>query len=58
MEPIQIKKFCEHLRIRNYSPHTIENYGRDLRLFFAELDKDLRQVSWRDVDHFVQQQAR
>ena len=58
MEPIQIKKFCEYLKTRNYSPHTIENYGRDLRLFFAELDKDLRQVSWRDVDHFVQQQAR
>lgn len=58
MEPIQIKKFCEHLQMRNYSPHTIENYGRDLRLFFTEIDKDLRQVSWRDVDHFVQQQAR
>ncbi len=58
MEPIEIKQFCDHLQTRHYSAHTVENYGRDLRLFFAGLDKQLRQVCWRDVDHFVQQQAR
>jgi site-specific recombinase XerD len=58
MEPIEIKQFCERLQTRNYSNHTVENYGRDLRLFFADVDKSPREVSWRDVDHFVQQQSR
>jgi site-specific recombinase XerD len=58
MEPVEIKQFCAYLQTRNYSPHTVENYGRDLRLFFATLDKDLGQVNWRDVDYFVQQQSR
>lgn len=58
MEPIEIKQFCQHLQTRNYSPHTIDNYGRDLRLFFAQARKSPRMVSWRDVDYFVQQQSR
>ena len=32
MEPTEIKQFCEHLQTRNYSAHTVENYGRDLTL--------------------------
>jgi site-specific recombinase XerD len=42
--------------MRNYAPHTIENYGRALRLFFAPLDKAPRAVSWRDIERFIQQQ--
>jgi len=56
MEPAAISDFCAYLHRRNYSPHTIENYGRDLRLFFAPLAQDPGAVSWREVDAFIQQQ--
>ena len=56
MALVAIKQFCAYLHRRNYSPHTIENYGRDLRLFFAPLDKAPSAVSWRDIAVFIQQQ--
>src|SRR5712692_7548486 len=56
MEPVAISQFCAYLCMRNYSPHTVENYGRDLRLFFTPLAKEPRAVSWRDIDAFIAQQ--
>jgi site-specific recombinase XerD len=56
MAPKESNLFCAYLRTRNYAQHTIEHYGRDLRLFFTPLTKPLRAVSWRDVEHFIQQQ--
>lgn len=56
MELVAINQFCAYLHMRNYSPHTIENYGRDLRLFFAPLAKAPSAVSWRDIEVFIQQQ--
>jgi site-specific recombinase XerD len=56
MSRVAIEQFCTYLGMRNYSPHTIENYGRDLRLFFAPLDTAPSRVSWRDIERFIQQQ--
>ena len=51
-----IAQFCAYLQRRNYSPHTVDNYGRDLRLFFGFVDKEPCTVSGRDVTHFIEHQ--
>jgi integrase/recombinase XerC len=51
-----IDHFCLYLRRRNYSPHTVDNYGRDLHRFFTTLAKAPHEVSWRDIDAFIAQQ--
>ena len=51
-----IALFCAYLQRRNYSPHTVDNYGRDLRLFFALVAKDPCTVSGRDVTVFIEHQ--
>jgi site-specific recombinase XerD len=56
MSLVEVERFCEHLRLRHYAHHTIESYRLDLRLFFAAIDKPLRQISWRDVGRFIAHQ--
>ena len=56
MHPAEVELFCEYLKSRNYSRHTVENYRIDLRLFFAGTDKLLSQISWREIDHFIERQ--
>jgi site-specific recombinase XerD len=56
MAPLEVKLFWAYRHTRHYAPHTIEHYGRDLRLLFAPLHKALRAVSWRDIAPFMQLQ--
>jgi integrase/recombinase XerC len=51
-----ITLFWAYLQRRNYSPHTVDNYGRDRRLFFAQVAQDPCTVSGRDVTHFSESQ--
>jgi site-specific recombinase XerD len=56
MEPMAITDFCTYLQTRNYSPHTVDNYGRDLRLFFLACAKAPSAVAWRDIEAFITHQ--
>jgi integrase/recombinase XerD len=56
MEPVAIAACCASLHRRNYAPHTIDNYGRDLRLFFGLIAREPCTVSGRDVVPFIEPQ--
>src|SRR5712691_11521075 len=49
-------RFRMYLERRQFSAHTVTSYTLDLRLFFAEVAVPLAQVSFREVDQFVEQQ--
>ncbi len=51
-----MERFCQHLRTRQYSRHSIESYALDLQLFFAEIKKPVSRITWRDIDRFIEQQ--
>ena len=45
-----------YLERRRFSAHTVASYTIDLRLFFTEVTVPLTQVSFREVDQFVETQ--
>src|SRR6266568_909770 len=51
-----IARFRASLERRQFSAHTIVSYTIDLRLFFTEVAVPLAQVSFREVDQFVEMQ--
>src|SRR5919201_3696572 len=51
-----IARFQAYLQRRQYAPHTIASYTLDLQLFFAACPRPLAQVSFRDVEQFIEQQ--
>jgi site-specific recombinase XerD len=51
-----IDRFRAYLERRQFSAHTIASYTLDLRLFFTAVAVPLAQVSFREVDQFVEHQ--
>jgi site-specific recombinase XerD len=51
-----IDRFQAYLERRQFSAHTITSYTLDLRLFFTEVAVPLAQVSFREVERFVEHQ--
>ena len=51
-----LDRFRLYLERRQFSAHTIVSYSLDLRLFFTEVAVPLAQVSFREIDQFVDQQ--
>ena len=51
-----IHDFRAYLQRRHYAAHTLANYKLDLHLFFATCPQPLVQVSFRDIERFIDQQ--
>jgi site-specific recombinase XerD len=51
-----IDRFRVYLERRQFSAHTIASYTLDLHVFFTTATVPLAQVSFREVDHFVEHQ--
>jgi site-specific recombinase XerD len=51
-----LDRFRAYLERRQFSAHTVASYTIDLRLFFAAVAVPLAQLSYREVDQFVERQ--
>ena len=49
-----IDDFSDYLKIdKNYSANTIESYIRDIRNFLEYTDKEILDISKRDIDNYI-----
>lgn len=54
----EIERFVNWVRRRNPAARTWKDYGYDLRLFVQVVgDRPLREITFRDIDHFVAVQS-
>jgi site-specific recombinase XerD len=51
-----IARFQGYLQRRQYAAHTIASYTLDLQLFFAACHRPLTQVTFREVEQFIERQ--
>src|SRR5919108_3978019 len=54
--PEAVQHLRAYLQRRNYSAHTLDNYTLDLQLFFTAIEKPIHQVSFREIDGFIDRQ--
>ena len=49
-----IDDFSNYLRIdKNYSSNTVESYMRDLKYFLSYVDKEILNITKRDIDNYI-----
>jgi site-specific recombinase XerD len=51
-----LPRFRAYLQRRHYAAHTVDSYLLDLDLFCQDVDGPLSQISFHDVDRFIDQQ--
>jgi site-specific recombinase XerD len=51
-----LQRFRASLQRRNYAAPTVDSYFLDLGLFWQDVEGSLSQISFRDVDRFIDQQ--
>jgi hypothetical protein len=54
--PEAVQHFRAYLQRRNYATHTLNSDTLDLQLFFTRVDKPLHDISFREIEQFIDQQ--
>jgi site-specific recombinase XerD len=54
--PEAVQHLRAYLQRRNYAAHTLDNYTLDLQLFFTRVEKPLHDISFREIEQFIDQQ--